>query len=49
MHRSITFAMHVIVQVNHLSQFVLLNALVPLLERNALSRIITVGSMLHTV
>ncbi|KAH7726203.1 oxidoreductase [Aphelenchoides avenae] len=36
-------------QVNHLSQFVLLNALVPLLERNALSRVITVGSMLHTV
>ncbi|CAD5232462.1 unnamed protein product [Bursaphelenchus xylophilus] len=36
-------------QVNHLSHFAILNGLVPLLEANVPSRILTVGSMLHTM
>jgi NAD(P)-dependent dehydrogenase (short-subunit alcohol dehydrogenase family) len=36
-------------QVNHLAQFVLMNALLPLMEGNTPARIITVGSMLHTM
>jgi protochlorophyllide reductase len=36
-------------QVNHLSHFALMNALLPLLERNVPSRILTVGSMLHSL
>lgn len=36
-------------QINHLSHFYLWNALLPLLERNAPARIITVGSSLHAL
>jgi len=36
-------------QVNHLAHFALLNLLLPTLERNVPSRILTVGSMLHSL
>lgn len=36
-------------QVNHLAHFALLNSLLPVLERNVPSRILTVGSMLHSL
>uniref|UniRef100_A0A914Q4A4 Uncharacterized protein n=1 Tax=Panagrolaimus davidi TaxID=227884 RepID=A0A914Q4A4_9BILA len=36
-------------QINHLSHFYLWNALLPLMERNAPARIITVGSSLHAM
>ncbi|CAD5224384.1 unnamed protein product [Bursaphelenchus okinawaensis] len=36
-------------QVNHLSHFAILNALLPLLESNVPSRVLTVGSMLHSM
>ncbi|KAI6170823.1 Retinol dehydrogenase 14 [Aphelenchoides bicaudatus] len=36
-------------QVNHMANFALLNLLLPLLEKNVPSRILTVGSMLHSL
>ncbi|KAI6243401.1 hypothetical protein M3Y99_00095800 [Aphelenchoides fujianensis] len=36
-------------QINHLAHFALLNLLLPVLERNVPSRILTVGSMLHSL
>ncbi|KAI6212300.1 hypothetical protein M3Y94_00004500 [Aphelenchoides besseyi] len=36
-------------QINHLAHFTLLNLLLPILEQNVPSRILTVGSMLHAL
>ncbi|CAK5087933.1 unnamed protein product [Meloidogyne enterolobii] len=36
-------------QINHLSHIVLFNELLPLLELNSPSRILTIGSMLHNL